>query len=251
MNQKKLRNRRLNALNRRNAASLNVVETLAMRLRGRFDAKRELPKLMDDGAWDSPRIRIERRKYFERTSKLWAGLSVEHQEPAAKLYKLMASADICGNDLESARMLWEDARKAAQAETPVRLKGEDKLTDSQLAARRSAETRKANAPLKEKLERLEGEYAAYIAEIARVRSEIVEDIRVTGMISGKIKEHSLARIAVYWDAALKKHASKGKLPVEPAVELFDMAGKDYANLRNGLLEEADRMTFDKEEVTHE
>lgn len=84
-----------------------------------------------------------------------------------------------------------------------------------------------------------------------MRSEIVEDIRVTAMISGKIKEHALARIAVYWDAALKKHASKGSLPVEPAVELFDTAGKDYAVLRKELLEEADRMTFDKEEVTHE
>lgn len=251
MNQKKLRSKRLNALNRKNAASLNAVETLAMRLRGRFDAKRDLPKLTDDGTWDSPRIRIERRKYSERTSKLWAGLSVEHQEPATKLYELMASADICGNDLESARLLWEEAQKTAQAEIPVRLKGEDKLTDSQLAARRSAEARKANAPLKEKLERLEGEYTAYIAEIAIVRSEIVEDIRVTSMISGKIKEHALARIAVYWDAALKKHASKGKLPVEPAVELFDMAGKDYAALREELLREADRMTFEKEEDTHE
>lgn len=105
--------------------------------------------------------------------------------------------------------------------------------------------------MKEKLERLEGEYTAYIAEIAIVRSEIVEDIRVTSMISGKIKEHALARIAVYWDAALKKHASKGKLPVEPAVELFDMAGKDYAALREELLREADRMTFEKEEDTHE
>lgn len=251
MNQKKLRNRRLNALNRRNAASLNVVETLAMRLRGRFDAKRELPKLMDDGAWDSPRIRIERRKFLERTAKLWAGLSIEHQEPATRLYELAASAVNCADELETARSRWEEAQAKMRREIPARLKGEDRLTDSQLAARRSAEARKANAPLKDKLDRLEGEYEAYVAEISKLRSEIVEDIRVTGMISGKINEHALARIAVYWDAALKKHASKGKLPVEPAVELFDMAGKDYAALRKELLEEADRMTFDEEEVTHE
>ena len=145
----------------------------------------------------------------------------------------------------AARLLWEEVQKTAQEEVPVRLKGEDKLTDSQLAARRSAEARKANAPLKEKLDKLEGEYTACIAEIAKVRSEIVEDIRVTSMITGKLKEHALARIQVYWDAALKRHASKGSLPVEPAVELFDSAGKDYAVLRKELLEEADRITFEK------
>lgn len=214
--------------------TLGFFEKIKMKILGRRDGKRGLPKETEDGSWNSPHIVLEKKMYGEHTAKTWAGLQVENEEQFARLTELAETAVTLMDKLEKAKGSF--AKADGKQPELIRLKGEKGLTNEQLASRRASEHAKATAPLRAKVSSIETELSACLKEIETIRSSVIEDMKTTNMISLRMREHIYARLDVYWDSALRKHPAIEKMPVSPAVEIIDEAETAFTELHIDLLE---------------
>ena len=144
------------------------------------------------------------------------------------LWKLleMAKADLAvaatnGSDSDSARK-----------------KGEDKLTDAQIRARRKAEKEKKLAPVKKKVAGLEQELKNAEEAFSALHSKLVEDDNTTRLICHRVRDHILMRLDVYWNSALRRHPDGASMPVVPVMELKDEAEEVYLSLHKVLMKRA-------------
>lgn len=216
------------------SVTLGFFERIKMKILGRRDGKRGLPKETEDGSWSSPHIVLEKKMYDEHTAKTWAGLQVENEERFARLNELAETAVTLMDKLDKAK---ESFTKANEKKPElVRLKGEKGLTDEQLASRRASEHARGTAPFKARVSSIETELSACLKEIETIRSSVIEDMKTTNMISLRMREHIFARLDVYWDSAMRKHPEISKMPVSPAVEIVDEAETAFTELHRDLLD---------------
>ena len=230
-------------LRRGKVKRMGLFEKLMLKIAGYFDGKRNLPRDSDSG-WTSPHIDKEVRSYDEFSSRMWGRLQVEEEEDYARLGELLDSVAHTKALLDESKEALEKA-EAREIETDTsRKRGESKLTDAQVKARRSNEKAKRLAPLKGRVSNLQSKLTSEIDEFSQLRNKIIEDNNSTRMICNRVKDHIYQRIDIYWNVAFRKHSDKENMPVIPCVKVASRSEDIYMGPHKILMHKAEM--FSKE-----
>lgn len=234
---------RLSSLKKGKVKRIGFFERIALKIAGYADGKRNLPR---DGAsgWMSPHLDKEVRSYDEFASRMWGRLQVEKEEDYARLGELMDSIAHTKSLLDEAKATLEGAEAKEKSADISRKKGESKLTDAQVAARRSNERAKRLAPIKGRVSSLQSKITSEIDEFSQLRNKIIEDNNSTRMICNRVRDHIYQRLDIYWNAALRKHSDKANMPVIPCVEVASRSEAVYMEPHKNLMQKAEM--FSKE-----
>ena len=231
--------------------SVGLIEGIVLKISGRIDGKRGLPRETSSGEWVSPRIDREVRAYCEFSSRIWGRLQIEEEADYARLGELMDSLVHTKSLLEEAIEVLEEATENENNTDYARKYGEDRLSDGQVAARRAREAAKRLVPLKNRVSSLHSKLIAEIEEFSVLRYKIIEDNNSTRMICNRVRDHLYQRMDVYWNAALKKHSDSARMPVIPCVSVVSGAEDAYMEPHRDLMQKADQIflritKYDKE-----
>jgi hypothetical protein len=240
-NQKKTM--RLSSLKKGKVKRIGLFEKLGLKIAGYTDGKRNLPR---DGVsgWMSPHLDKEIRSYDEFASRMWGRLQVEEEESYARLGELMDSIAHTKSLLDAAKSALAGADTKEKSTDNSRKKGEGKLTDAQVSARRFNEKAKRLVPLKGRLNSIQSKLSAEIDEFFQLRNKIIEDNNSTRMICNRVRDHIYQRLDIYWNATLRKHSEKEKMPVVPLIEINSRSETVYMEPHKILMQKAE--TFSKE-----
>ena len=239
MANKKITHTRLANLSKGKAKKLGLLENLSQQLAGYLDGTRALPRESGDGGWTSPHIDEEIRAYEESASKIWGTLQIEEEEANVQLGELTDSVTAVRKQLEAAREELAAVSAREQEEQPVRKNGEERLTDAQVKARRVNERARRLEPLVKRINELQEAQETAAQEFRKLYSRVAEDENSTRMICNRLKDHTLQRLSVYWNAALKKHPKGSVMPAVPSIEITCQAEEVYKKLHTALLKKAE------------
>lgn len=252
MKNEQLKKSRVSNLYKGKVKDISFFEKIALKIAGYTDGKRGLPR---DGTigWMSPRLDKEAHSYDEFASRMWGRLQVEEEENYARLGELMDSIAHIKVLLAEAKDELDGTEERESTVNTLRKKGEGKLTDAQVAARRSNERTKRLAPIKGRVSSLQSKLTSEIDEFSRLRNKIIEDNNSTRMICNRVKDHIYQRLDIYWNAALRKHSDKEKMPVIPCVEVTSRSEAVYMEPHKNLMQKADLLSkeLSNDEVTEE
>lgn len=237
---------RLFVLRKGKVKNIGIFERIALWIAGYLDGKRGLPRDGTSG-WMSPYIDKEVRSYDEFASRMWGRLQVEEEEDYARLGELMDSIAHTISLLKEAKSALDGAEKKEPAGN-LRKKGESKLTDAQVTARRSVEKAKRLAPLKGRISSLQSKLSSESDEFFRLRNKINEDNNSTRLICNRVRDHVYQRLDIYWNAALRTHTDKVKMPVVPCVEVTSRSEAVYMEPHKTLMQKAEAFS---EEVSRQ
>lgn len=230
-------------LRRGKVKRIGLFEKLWLKIAGYFDGKRNLPRESDSG-WISPHMDKEVRSYDEFSSQMWGRLQVEEEEDYARLGQLMDSIAHTKSLLDEAEDSLEEAEAREKETDTSRKKGESKLTDAQVMARRSNEKAKRLAPFKGRVSSLQSKLTSEIDEFSQLRNKIIEDNNSTRMICNRVKDHIYQRLDIYWNAALRKHSGKAQMPVIPCVMVASRSEEVYMEPHKILMQKAEMVSKD-------
>jgi len=213
---------------------LGTVESLRLKIAGHMDGRKGLPNCTD-GHWNSAFIHREINAYEERCSHIWELLQLKNADQFVRLGELMDS-------IKQKKLLLKHAQKevgiAMENENRmgiIRKIGEEKLNDNQIRVRRMNEQDDRLEPYRRQIGVLEGELKSMLEEVSGIRYRLVEEYNTTIMICKRIKNHTLQRLDVYWDASFHKHPDKASMPTIPNVSLSVEAEEVYTNIHKTLL----------------
>lgn len=242
MENMQMRNARISKLSKGKIKGLGILEKLGLKIEGFVDGKRCLPREDKSGIWCSPHIDREVRSYDEFASRMWGHLQIEEETAYAHLGELMDSLVHTRALLEKAELELEEAVGDERSSDNSRKYGESKLTEGQVIARRTKERAKRLAPLKSHVSSLQSKLSSEIDEFSRLRNRILEDNNSTRMICNRVKDHLHQRMDVYWNAALRKHPDKARMPVIPCVEVESRAEAIYMEPHTLLMQRAELLS---------
>lgn len=234
-------NNRIHYLNSGRVKGVGFFESIPLKIAGRIDGKRGLPR-EDNGVWASAHIEKEVRSYDEFSSKMWGQLQIEEEKAYARLGELMDSVVHIRTQLEGAERELEESIAIESNADKSRKYGESKLTDAQVVARRTEEGNKRIAPKRSRVASLQGQLTSEIDEFSRVRSKIIEDNNSVRMICNRVRDHLYQRLAVYWNAAMRKHPKRDMMPVTPALEVYFTSEDVYMKPHMILMQKAELLS---------
>lgn len=242
MKNKQIKNSRISKLGKGKIKGVGFFEGILLKITGRIDGARNLPRECGDEHWLSPHLDREVRSYDEFSSRMWGQLQIEEEDEYARLGVLMDSLVHTKSQLESAEA---DLTAALSCEAGVdtsRKHGESKLTDTQVAARRASERAKRLAPLRRQVAELQSKLVAEVDEFSALRNKIVEDNNSTRMICARVKDHLLQRMCVYWNSAMIKHSESARMPAVPSIEVTSRAEAVYMEPHKVLMQRAELLS---------
>lgn len=228
-------------LRRGKVKRIGLFEKLWLKIAGYFDGKRNLPRESDYG-WISPHMDKEVHSYDQFSSQMWGHLQIEEEEDYARLGQLMDSIAHTKSLLDEAEGALEEAEAREKDADISRKKGESKLTDAQVTARRSNEKAKRLAPLKGRVSSLKSKLTSEIDEFSQLRNKIIEDNNSTRMICNRVKDHIYQRLDIYWNAAMHKHSDKAHMPVIPCVNVASRSEDVYMEPHKILMQKAEMIS---------
>ena len=254
MKNTQIKKSRISKLNRSKVKGVGFFEKAGLKIAGYTDGKRSLPRENSSGEWISPHLDKEVRSYDEFASRIWGHLQIEKEASYAHLGELIDSIVYTRALLEQAKADLEEAYKQEKTVDTSRKHGEGKLTEAQVAARRSNEKAKRLAPIKSRVSSLQNKLTSEIDEFSELRNRILEDNNSTRMICNRVKHHLHQRMDIYWNAALRKHPNNTRMPTVPCIEVASRAESVYMEPHKQLMQRAEllgqRFSDDKKEVTH-
>lgn len=239
MKNKQMRNSRISKLGKGKVKGVGFFEGILLKITGRIDGARNLPRECGDGHWLSPHLDREVRSYDEFSSRMWGHLQIEKEDEYARLGVLMDSLVHTKSQLESAEA---DLAAALSCEAGVdtsRRHGENKLTEAQVTARRANERAMRLAPLRSRVSTLQSKLIAEMDEFSALRNKIIEDNNSTRMICARVKDHLLQRMDEYWNSALLKHSENARMPAVPSIEVTSRAEDIYMEPHKALMQRAE------------
>lgn len=239
MRNKQLKDSRISKLSKGKVKGVGFFEGIALKIRGRIDGTRNLPRESEDGGWVSPHLEREVRSFDEFASHMWGQLQIEEADEYARLGSLMDSIVDTKAQLEAARADLVEALSNEGTPSISRKYGESKLTDAQVAARRADERAKRMAPLRGCVSTLQNKLTAEVDEFSALRSKIIEDNNSTRMICARVRDHLFQRLNVYWNSALYKNA---RMPAVPSIEVAPRAEMVYMEPHKALMNRAERFS---------
>lgn len=221
--------------------NIGPFERIHLAILGRIDGARGLPKLTDDGAWNSPFMNRETNGYEEFCTRLWGILQLENKSYYARLEELIRNIQHTQDLISEAKCSLSEAECSDFYTNVNRKKGEEALSDTQIKSRRAAERAKCLAPFKSKINSFEKQLASELDEFFNLYGKLKEDDNSVRLICHRVKEHTLQRLDVYWNAALIKHPEHTKMPVIPTVKPVFRAEQTYQKLHEKLMEQAETL----------
>ena len=236
----RLRSKRLHILEKGKIKKVGQIESLILKIRGGSDGSHGLPVKTDDN-WISPQIDKEINSYEEFCSRMFGSLQIESEEKFARLGSLIDSISHVQNELECARDQLDTQLKSYSPHLSERKKGEDKLTDSQVQARRIKEREKHLLSARASVSSLESMLSSRIDEFYALKNRIVEDQNSTRLICNRAKDYILQRIDIYWNSAYRKHPENKTMPAIPNVVFLFNAEKVYTEPHIKLMEKAESL----------
>ena len=82
-------------LGRGKIRGVGLFERIGLKITGRLDGMRGLPREEPSGTWTSPHLDREVRSYDEFASRMWGQLQIEEEDVYARLGTLIRSARLC------------------------------------------------------------------------------------------------------------------------------------------------------------
>lgn len=238
VDREKMRKQRYKKVNTGKGKKIGFFESIDLKIKGFRDGHRGFPRQTDKDDWYSPFMNQEVNSFEEFCSHTWGSLQIENEGEYAHLEKLMDGIRQKRGLLEAARTDLVEAVKRENDLESARKRGEDKLTDAQVRARRKAERDKKLAPVMSKVAGLEQELKAAEEAFSDLHSKLVEDDNTTRLICHRVKDHVLMRLDVYWNSALRRHSEGASMPVVPVLELRDEAEEAYLRPHKELMKRA-------------
>lgn len=238
MDREKMRKQRHKKVNNGKGKRVGLFESIGLKIKGFCDGHKGFPRQTDKEDWYSPFMNQEANSFEEFCSHTWGSLQIENEGEYARLEELMDGIRQKKGLLELARVDLAVANKRESDSESARKKGEDKLSDAQIRARRKAEKEKKLAPLKSKVAGLEQELKDAEEAFSDLHSKLVEDDNTTRLICHRVRNHILMRLDVYWNSALRHHPDGVSMPVVPVLELKDEAEEAYLRPHKELMNRA-------------
>lgn len=242
MEKNKRNGTRISYLNKGKVKGIGFFEGIGLKIRGRIDGSRNLPRECDDGHWCSPHLDREVRSYDEFSSKMWGQLQIEEEDEYARLGALMDSIRNTLVQLETAKADLKEALSYEGTHDTSRRHGESKLTDAQVTARRANERAKRLALLRSRISTLQSKLVAEVDEFSSLRNKIIEDNNSTRMICARVKDHLLQRMDAYWNSAMLKHSENARMPAVPSIEVASRAEAVYMEPHQALMQRAELLS---------
>lgn len=238
VDREKMRKQRYKKVNTGKGKKVGFFESIGLKIKGFCDGRKGFPRQTNKDDWYSPYMNQEVNGFEEFCSHIWGSLQIENEGEYARLEELMDGIRQKKELLEAARAgLAVEAKKENDSEA-ARKKGEDKLTDAQVQARRKAEKEKELAPAKSKVAELEQELKDAEEAFADLHSKLFEDDNTTRLICHRVRDHVLMRLDVYWNSVLRRHPEGASMPVVPILELKDEAEEAYLRPHKELMKRA-------------
>ena len=238
INRVKLSKQRHKKLDKGKGKKVGFIESIVLKIAGYCDGRKGLPRQTDDNAWYSPFMSRDVNSYEEFCSHIWGSLQIENEVAYAKLEELMDKILQERGLINTAKSKLEIAYNFEKELELSRKKGEDKLTDAQIYARRKAEKDKKLVALKKNVARLEQELKEVEDTFSELHSKLVEDDNTTRLICYRVKNHILMRIDIYWNSVLRHHPDNACMPVLPILEIKDDAEEVYLRQHKELMKRA-------------
>lgn len=238
VNREKMRKQRYKKMNTGKGKKVGFFESIGLKIKGFCDGRKGFPRQTDSNDWYSPFMNQEVNSFEEFCSHTWGSLQIENEREYARLEELMDGIRQKKGLLEVAKADLAVAAKRENDSESARKKGEDKLTDAQVRARRKAEEEKKLAPVKSKVAGLEQELKNAEETFSDLHSKLVEDDNTTRLICHRVRDHVLMRLDVYWNSALRRHPDGASMPVVPIMELKDEAEEIYLRPHKVLMKRA-------------
>lgn len=242
VDREKMRKQRYKKVNTGKGKKVGFFESIGLKIKGFCDGRKGFPRQTDKDDWYSPFMNQEVNSFEEFCSHTWGSLQIENEGEYARLKELMDGIRQKKGLLEAARadlaVAVAVATKRENDSESSRKKGEDKLTDTQIRARRKAEKEKKLAPVKSKVAGLEQELKNAEEAFSDLHSKLVEDDNTTRLICHRVRDHVLMRLDVYWNSVLRRHPDGASMPVVPVLELKDEAEEAYLRPHKELMKRA-------------
>lgn len=240
MNRERMRKQRYKKVNTGKGRKVGFFESIGLKIIGFCDGRKGFPRQTNSNGndWYSPFMNQEVNSFGEFCSHTWGSLQIENEGEYARLEELMDGIRQKKGLLETARTDFAVAVKGENDFESARKRGEDKLTDAQVWARRKYEKEKKLAPVKSKVASLEQELKNAEEAFSDLHSKLVEDDNTTRLICHRVKDHVLMRLDVYWNSALKSHPDGVSMPVVPVLDLKDEAEEIYLRPHMELMKRA-------------
>ena len=229
-------------LGRGKIRGVGLFERIGLKITGRLDGMRGLPREEPSGTWTSPHLDREVRSYDEFASRMWGQLQIEEEDVYARLGTLMGSIAHTRGQLEAARADLQGAVSHEGTPGAARRQGEARLNEGQVAARRASEQAKRLAPFRGQVGALESKLSTQADEFSAIRSRITEKENSTRMICARVREHLMQRADIYWNSALRRHPEKARMPAVPSVEVTSRAEALYMDLHRAMIQLAESLS---------
>lgn len=231
---------RLRSLDKGKVKNIGIIENIRLKLAGRSDGAEGFPRCSEDGQWRYSFIDKEVNAYEEFCSRMWGSLQIETESDYTRMGELIDSIGHLQAESEKAKESLSD-QSEKDVVLSVRKKGEDRLTESQAKARRARERNKRLAPARNKISELESKIAAQTEELLELKNAVDEASNTNRMICNRLKDHTLQRIDVYWNNALRKHPDALIMPTVPYVDMTYDAERVFITPHLELLQRADKL----------
>lgn len=239
---KRWRKFRISKLGKGKMKGVGFFEGIGLKITGRMDGARNLPRECGEGGWISPHLDREVRSYDEFSSYMWGRLQIEKEDEYAQLGELLDFIMHAQVQLENVKKELKDMLSYETEVNVSRKYGESKLSDSQVEARRANERSKRLAPFQNQVSTLQSTLSAKMDEFFVLRNKIIEENNSIRMICACMKEHLLQRMDIYWNSALRKHSENNRMPVIPSIEVKSDAEIVYMESHKELMQRAESLS---------
>lgn len=231
---------RLRSLEKGKIKNIGIIENIRLKLAGNSDGARGFPRCSEGNKWQSAFIDKEVNAYEEYCSRIWGSLQIEAESDYKRIGELIDSINHLWIELEKAKENLSNQSNHNEF-LSVRKKGEDRLTESQVKARRAREQNKRLAPARNKIAELESKIVAQTEELIELKNAVDEASNTNRMICNRLKDHTFQRIDIYWNYALRKHPDALIMPTVPYVDLSYDAERVFITPHLELMQRADKL----------
>lgn len=222
--------RYVRALKREKPARIGFVETAVQRRSGRTDSKNGSVRTSPDGSWSSAHIQKELDAYAECCERLWGKQQVDFEWAHVRCSVLMDEILRLSEEIEKNKTR---CREEETASPSTRKRGEEELTDSQVAARRKRELNRKRAIYLQEISRQEAEQAKLYDELAVIYSFLEESDTALRLICERVACHVRQRIDVYWRAVVTHHPERESMPGTLSLPMISTAEETYLQRNRG------------------
>lgn len=226
-------------LNNQRVKNIGLIERHFLRKEGESDGAIGLPKQNKDGLWVSPLIEREMNAFQESSDKLYGHLQISTKELYVEANMLTdaikkSMADIYSIDKEI-------KNTSSEFDMKKKNKGEENLSNEQIASRRSRELNGMLAGMRNKREQLLDQTEKSYYRLLELKSKIMVLNDVTKFMNEKVKDHTLQRIDLYWNAAYRYYLDQESMPPVPQITLSSNAENVYYERHKNIDEKSMRI----------